>query len=215
MNRVTMFVLSSGAMFGVSSVALGTVTAEFFPNAYTVGASIGFAPNAGMNTKFGQSFLALTSGALENIVIGNLYHDSGGNMAQQPLRVDIFDVTDTGGLPTGAALGGWNTPASSIPVDTFPLSPTLSASGPTIPIIAGRQYAFVLGTETGVNVNFNPPYSIGGSFEQYASGSAIRVDVGPFNEDFDIGFQVNVVVPGPGTGAMITMLGLAGMRRRR
>lgn len=216
MNRSVASALSAVAVSVFSAHAGAAVTAEFLPlpEQYGVGASVGF-DAGGTNTKFGQTFLALTSGALESVVIGNLYHNSVANAAQQALHLDLYDVTDTGGLPAGAPLGGYDTPAASIPTDVFPLSPTLSYSGPTISIIAGRRYAFVVGTEFGVSVDFNAPYSMAGTFLDYADGSAIRADIGPFNEGFDFGFQVNVVIPAPGSLAMVGAFALAGLGRRR
>lgn len=218
MNRSITSVISAVAVSVLSAQAGAAVTAEFLPANYGVGANVGL-DVGGTNTKFGQGFLAMTEGALESIQIGNLYHNSVGNAAMQPLHIALYDITgSTPGFahPLGPALCEWDVAAASIPADTFPLSPTFTYTGPTVSIIAGRSYAFVLGTAVGVNINFNGPYSVGGSFDGYSGGDALRADgADGFEQGWDLGFRVDVIVPAPGGLAAFGLLGLAGIRRRR
>ncbi len=221
MHRVSKFVASVVAASSFVAAADAAVTAEFLPalNEYGVGANVGFENQPGANTKFGQGFLAMTSGALENIVVGILYHNSAGNAAMQPLHIALYDITDsTPGFahPLGAPLCEWDVAAASIPTDTYPYSPTFAYSGPNAWIIAGRSYAFVLGTAFGANVNFNGPYSVGGSFAGYAGGDALRADgADGFEQGWDLGFQVNVVVPTPATFTLAGLAAMTSIRRRR
>lgn len=198
----------------------GAITAEYVPvGTLDVGFSVGFNNGPGFNTKVGQSFLATTSGAFESLRLGDLYHSAAANVLQQALQIRIYDVTDTSGLTTGAPIGGWDVPASEIPADVFPLSPTFQYTGPTISIIAGRQYAFLIGTEVGVNVNFNAPYGLGGKFgNQFAGGSVVTLHSPSFpgsNSDIDIPFQVTVVVPSTSAVGAFGVFAMAGLARRR
>ncbi len=199
------------------------VTAAYLPPLpYNVGSSVGFSIQTGMNTKFGESFLATVSGAFDSLRIGNLYHNLTANALQQALQIRLYDVTDTNGLPTGPSIGGWDVPASQIAGNTFPYSPTFQYSGPIINIIAGRNYAFLLGTEIGVSVDFNSPYSVSAVVPGgYADGveltdhyRALGADPAA-NAGTDIPFQVNVILPAPAGVAAFGMLAIAGAARRR
>ncbi|MBL8747201.1 MAG: hypothetical protein JNK58_12705 [Phycisphaerae bacterium] len=209
---------SAAVTWCVGATAGAAVTAEFLPpqDQYVVGANVGF-DAGGSNTKFGQGFLAMTSGALDSLQIGILYHNSAANGAMQPLHIAFYDITDsTPGFahPLGPALCEWEVPAASIPADTYPYSPTFTYSGPTVPIIAGRSYAFVLGTA--FSVDFNAPYSVAGSFAGYDGGDALRADgADGFEQGWDMGFRVDVIVPTPGGLAAFGLIGLALARRRR
>ncbi|MDX2114755.1 MAG: hypothetical protein SFZ24_03930 [Planctomycetota bacterium] len=211
------FMMSSVVLAASSSLAgAGAIepTAQYFPVSYNGALLLGLDLN-GTNTSFGQSFLALTSGALHSIQIGEFFHSEAGNVAQQALRINFFDVTDTGGMPAGAPLRSWSVPASEIPLNVL-LSPEFVYTGQPMPIIAGRRYAFSLGTAFGTNVNFNAPYSVGGSFgDPYVDGSGLRIDIGPFDAGLDVGFRVNVNVPGPGALCTFGLAGAAALRRRR
>lgn len=221
MDRSFVSACTAGLLLGLGSTGHAAVTAEFLPplDNYTVGASVGLDTGNGGNTKFGQGFLAMTEGALESIHIGILYHHSPANGAAQPLHIAVYDITDsTPGVahPLGTALCEWDVPAAEITGDTWPYSPTFTYSGPTVPIIAGRSYAFVLGTAFGVNVGFNSPYSVSGSFAGYSGGDALRADgADGFEQGWDMGFRVDVIVPTPSGLAAFGLIGLAGARRRR
>lgn len=221
--------LASAALLAVSTIAARaggppTVTAEYLPAAqYNVGMSVGLSFQNGMNTRFGQSFLALVSGAFDSLKIGNLYHNLDVNTLGQALQIRLYDVTDTGGLPSAPPIGGWDVPASTIAGNTYPYSPTFQYTGPIINIIAGRNYAFLIGTAVPASdANGNSPYSVAGVTPGgYADGAVLTdhyraLGIAPSaNAGTDIPFQVSVIVPAPAGAAAFGMLAIAGAARRR
>ncbi len=80
-------------------------------------------------------------------------------------------------------------------------------------IIAGRSYAFVVGTAVGVNIGFNGPYSVGGSFDGYSGGDALRADgADGFEQGWDLGFRVDTEIGVFGL-SFSNLIGLVPFRR--
>jgi hypothetical protein len=148
----------------------------------------GTAPDAEVysNQNWAQTFTAGLSGGLDQVDL-NLAQQIGGHSAPMtPLTVEIRNVS--GGVPGGTVLGTQSIAPTAPPV--YPANGFVSVNfSPTVPVVAGTQYAIVAGTSAGGS----------GEYGWYGAGGDTYMHGDPF-------FQQP---PGSGTWTMPATLDLS------
>jgi hypothetical protein len=98
------------------------------------------------NQNWAQTFTAGLSGGLDQVDLNLAQQISGASAPTTPLTVEIRNVS--GGVPGGTVLGTESIPPATPPV--YPANGFVSVSfSPTVPVVAGTQYAIVASTTAG------------------------------------------------------------------
>jgi hypothetical protein len=98
------------------------------------------------NQAWAQTFTAGLSGGLDQVDLNLAQQISGASAPTTPLTVEIQNVS--GGVPGGTVLGTQAIAPSTPPV--YPTNGFVSVNfSPTVPVVAGTQYAIVASTTAG------------------------------------------------------------------
>ncbi|MCE9619590.1 MAG: hypothetical protein K8R92_06750 [Planctomycetes bacterium] len=168
---------------------------------------VGLTVGASSNTAWGQTFLSHATGLLQNVSIGYI-----GSSGFQDITLTIW--TTDGGNPDVAMAARSLHPSQ---LGGYPNPSIFDFSDDPIWILDGQNYMWSLSVASaddgmqGIAASYLGGYTEG-SLKVSFNGAA-----GPWNSgyQYSVPFEVNTVIPAPGTAALLGLSGLLTSRRRR